>query len=420
MNKIKILILILISSIAFSQKNYKSIYSRFGVGEITPRGNSVNYSLGFAGIAYRNKQYLNTLNPASYSALDSMTFILDFGLNGKYTLLQTEDASENHYAANISYITIGFPITHHYFATLGIKPFSSSGYSITNTSDLKDNDGNIIGESSQNYTGEGDITQIFLGQSLKLLPNLSLGAHISYLYGNLNNSTTLTFPADYGAKNLLEENITYINDFYFDFGVQYTKSFNEKTHLNLGLIYGVKKRIKSQTYTTVKSFYGSTGSIDTLQNELTSRDKFVMPINIGVGMSLILENHYKFLFDYQFTDWKNAELFDKQNIENSFKTNLGLEIMPNHNSLHYANKISYRFGGYYKKSLIIVNDKPLNNFGITFGVGLPVRNLGTTFNFAFVLGQMGTTENGLVKENYLGFNISLSFLDKWFYKRKFD
>ena len=421
MNKI---ILTIISALlvlsSFAQKNYKSIYSRFGIGEIAPRGNSVNYSLGFAGIAYRNKLYLNSLNPASYTSLDSMTFILDFGLNGKFTYLQTETSSENHYAANISYITIGFPITRWYFTTLGMKPFSSSGYSITNNTEITDENGNVIGESSQNYTGEGDITQLYIGQAFKITPALSIGAHISYLYGKLNNITTLTFPAEYGAKNLNEQNKTYVNDFYFDFGAQYSIRLSEQTHLELGATYALRKKIASQTYSTVTSFYGSSGSLDTLDNRLTGRDGLTMPMQLGFGMSLTLQNRYRFLLDYQFTDWKNAKLFESQEIDNSFKTNLGIEILPDRNSLHYINKISYRIGGYYKKSLIIVNDKNLNNFGITFGFGLPVRNLGTTFNFAFVLGQMGTTENGLIKENFVGFNISLSFLDKWFYKRKFD
>ena len=421
MDKIKTSILIIITVITgFAQKNYTSIYSRFGIGELSPRGNSVNYSLGFAGIAYRNKVYLNSLNPASYTALDSMTFILDFGFNGKYTYLQTETVNENHYAANISYITIGFPITHWYFTTIGMKPFSSSGYSITNNTNVTDGNGNIITESTQNYTGEGDITQLYIGQAVKLTKKLSLGAHISYLYGKLNNITTLTLPAEFGGKNLNEQNKTYVNDFYFDFGTQYTHSFNQQTHLTIGVTYGLKKKISSQTYTTVTSFYGSSGRIDTLENTLTDRNKLIFPMYFGAGVSLILQNHYRFLFDYQFTDWKNSELFEKQDVDNSFKTNFGIEIMPNKNSLHYGNKISYRIGGYYKKSLIIVNNKNLKNFGITFGFGLPVRNLGTTFNFAFVLGQMGTTENGLIKENFVGFNISLSFLDKWFYKRKFD
>ncbi len=41
-------------------------------------------------------------------------------------------------------------------------------------------------------------------------------------------------------------------------------------------------------------------------------------------------------------------------------------------------------------------------------------------NLGFEYGQKGNTNMGLIKENYYGINIGLSFNDVWFKRRKFE
>ena len=99
----------------------------------------------------------------------------------------------------------------------------------------------------------------------------------------------------------------------------------------------------------------------------------------------------------------------------------GTEYIPDVEAIRgYHKLISYRVGGYYSNSYLMVNDYQLKDYGITFGVGLPVKTLKTSINVAFTLGTRGTTEYNLVKENYgiLTFNVTLH--DLWFRKRRFD
>ena len=418
--KLTFILSILIFSSSFSQKNYSSIYSRYGIGELAPKGYSNNYAMGFTGIAFRDKDYLNEKNVASYTAFDTMTVIFNFGVKGKYSNVVTSNVNENHYYANISNISIGFPVTKWYYAGVGMRPYSSTNYSITNITDLKDDNGDIITQTTQNYTGEGSINQFYLSQAFKLTKHISVGAHLSYLFGNIVNTTTLLFPADYGAKNMFEENKTYINDFNFDFAAQYYTKLSDDYRLTLGLTYEMQKNIASQTATTVQSYTGSGSSPDTIQSGNTGRNNLTLPMAIGGGFGIQYKKKYNFMVDYTFTNWKSAKFFEEVEVNNSSKINVGLEIIPYHNSLNYINRVKYRLGGYYKKSYVIVNDNQIQDFGITFGFGMPIRKTGTSFNFAFVLGKMGTPNNTLVTENYVGFNLSLSFMDKWFYQRKFD
>ena len=308
--KITFILSILIFSNSFSQKNYSSIYSRYGIGELIPQGYSNNFAMGFTGIALRDKGLLNDKNVASYTVFDTMTVIFNFGVNGKYSNVQAGEVSENHYYANISNISIGFPITRWYYAGIGMRPYSATNYSITNTTNLYDDNGDVITETTQNYTGIGSINQFYLSQAFKISKNFSVGAHISYLYGNIKNTTSLMFPADYGASNMFEENTTYVNDFYFDFAAQYYARISQDYRITLGLTYDVQKNIASQTSTTVQSYQGTSGAYnDTLESGGTGSNNIILPMAIGGGFGIQYKNKYNFMLDYTFTNWKSAKFF---------------------------------------------------------------------------------------------------------------
>ncbi|HNV52383.1 MAG TPA: hypothetical protein PKM28_05805, partial [Tenuifilaceae bacterium] len=80
----KALLVLAFSTLAYisnSQSlNTYSPYSRFGIGIMPNRGFTQNLGMGGVSQAIRNPYGINYLNPASYSAQDSMSFIFDFGV----------------------------------------------------------------------------------------------------------------------------------------------------------------------------------------------------------------------------------------------------------------------------------------------------------------------------------------------------
>ncbi len=62
----------------------------------------------------------------------------------------------------------------------------------------------------------------------------------------------------------------------------------------------------------------------------------------------------------------------------------------------------------------------IDDFGISFGLGLPLGNRLSNLNVGFEYGKKGTTSNGLLEENYFNFRLSLSLNDVWFKQRKID
>ena len=60
-----------------------SSYSRFGLGLLNDQAQGWNRAMGGVGVALPSGNKLNTMNPASYAHLDSLSFILDAGMSGK-------------------------------------------------------------------------------------------------------------------------------------------------------------------------------------------------------------------------------------------------------------------------------------------------------------------------------------------------
>ena len=68
-----------------------SPYSIYGIGDLHATGTAFNASMGGVGIATRNKRFVNTMNPASITARDSLSFMADFGLSGKFSVFSEGD-----------------------------------------------------------------------------------------------------------------------------------------------------------------------------------------------------------------------------------------------------------------------------------------------------------------------------------------
>ncbi len=112
----------------------------------------------------------------------------------------------------------------------------------------------------------------------------------------------------------------------------------------------------------------------------------------------------------------------------SNRISLGGYYLPKINSISsYWHRVTYRAGVRLEKTGLLVDGSGLNtnftqvnDFGMSFGLGLPLRQL-STVNMGFEFGKRGTTNNNLIQENYFNFRLSLSLTDtQWFQKRKID
>ena len=86
----------------------------------------------------------------------------------------------------------------------------------------------------------------------------------------------------------------------------------------------------------------------------------------------------------------------------------------------YYERINYRAGFRFEQSNLEIKNTRINDFGVSFGVGLPMKKSRSTINIAVEVGSQGTTNNGLIKDNYVRFTLGAAIQERWFQKRRFN
>ena len=103
-------VLIFIPLCLMAQNNTNSPYTRFGYGELGERSFGAGRAMGGVGYGLRSPKQINPLNPASYSCMDSLTFLFDFGVSGQLSWFQEGDNRQHDVNGNIDYIAMQFPV----------------------------------------------------------------------------------------------------------------------------------------------------------------------------------------------------------------------------------------------------------------------------------------------------------------------
>ena len=422
-NRLKLLFgLILFPTLLFGQfnNNTTSPYSRYGIGDLQDYTFGRTSAMGGAAIASRYNRQINLANPASYSAIDSLGFMFEIGMNGRGSKFSTDSMSSSTNDTNFQYFAMNFKVSKYVGAALGLKPFSDAGYDVTVIEDI-DN----VGNTYTRYYGAGTISRAFFGLGVSPIKNLSLGANLYYSFGLLNHSAVIYFLDDYDYYLVQQYRTLRISDFSFEFGAQATIPFGTDQKIIIGAVLENKPKYNGFTSDiTVKNItYGSTGEQDTLNFTEEEKGYIEYPVSFGIGLSYVKENVLEINADYFHQSWGKAKFFGE---ESSFLTDLnkfavGAEWIPDKFSIRgYLNRVSYRAGLTYKQSYLKFVNKQIDDIGITFGVGLPIYRSNSTINVAAEFGRSGTRENNLVLENYARLNVSVNLYDLWFIKRKFD
>ena len=87
------------------------------------------------GLAYglRNSHAVNMQNPASYSAVDSLTMLIDMGVSGQYTHFTEGSKKVNANTGTFDYAVASFRLMRHVGLAVGVVPYSNIGYNYKRT-----------------------------------------------------------------------------------------------------------------------------------------------------------------------------------------------------------------------------------------------------------------------------------------------
>ena len=159
------------------------------------------FNRGMNGLAYglREPNQVNYLNPASYSSVDSLTFVFDVGVSLQLTNFEENGKKVNARNADFEYAVATFRAARHLGVSFGILPFSNVGYSYSNTQRVNEMPSPTSANTSytNSYTGEGGLHQIYLGAGWEPFRGFSIGANLSYLWGNYTRSVVNSYSDAY-------------------------------------------------------------------------------------------------------------------------------------------------------------------------------------------------------------------------------
>jgi hypothetical protein len=416
-----------ISTSLFGQFNTYSPYTRFALGDLDKQGNAQNLGMGGTGLAIHEGNRINYLNPASFSALDSTTVYFDFGANTYRNRYQTEDYENIWWNMNLHHVAFASSMGKYFGMSAGITPYSSIGYNIKQ----EYNEYTHGMAMDTYYEGEGGIMNFYLGTSVKLLDRISLGVTMNYLMGKLSREAQIDFPMNSNYSSITSTETIDLRKPVFTLGLQYKEVFEDKFFFSLGGIYDFKATtevsneymVNNEFYTAQSSRLNDSVQIDPIYvlGQDTIFNTLTIPQKMGVGIAFGIPDILTITGDYYRQDWTNSMSGENYSTTKATSMHFGAEYTPDIKSIRgYHKLVTYRAGGYYSNSYLMVNQYQLEDYGITFGLGLPVKTLKSSINVAYTMGTRGTTEDNLVKENYgiLTFNVTLH--DLWFRKRRFD
>jgi hypothetical protein len=410
----------------FAQTTTSSPYSKFGLGDLT--GSLLPQSKSMGGISMGLRKLgaystLNVANPASYSSIALTTF--DLGANANFRQLNTAESSENNLNIALSHIAFGIPLNKRSALSFGLLPYSEIGYRYKNSSTIANTQVDYI------YGGEGGLSKVYLGYGISIIPNLSVGTNVSYLFGNLKQSRSTEFPQDVQALNSRQQTSNSISGLSLDYGVQYVIPMQKRSRMTIGYAGTATSKLNS-TNSTISSVYrkdfqsgnetlslGAPYTLDDVSNKLS------VPMTHTLGFAFEKINKLLLGADVSYSPWSTFQQGTvNPGLSDSYTISAGGQITPDVNAIsNYFKLIDYRLGLKYNKSYINTNNNNINQYALTVGLGLPLPANRLAFykiNFSTEIGKRGTLDNGLVHENYVNFSLGFTVNDKWFIKPKFD
>ncbi|HAH24771.1 MAG TPA: hypothetical protein DCL77_13630 [Prolixibacteraceae bacterium] len=410
-----VMVLIFCGISGYAQNNNTSSpYSRFGLGDLNPYGYGRSAAMGGAILGSRHAVQINSANPASYTANDSLSFIFDFGIDGTFSNYKSDNASRRTNDINFRYFSLSFPVTKWMGAGFGLQPFSDMGYDV-GFSTIDSISG--IGNTTQHYFGAGSTSKAYFGASIRPFKGLSIGANLNYIFGRLSKNTVFQF-ADAASFSYSKTEGIRLRDFTLTYGLQYDMQLKKNRYLTLGVTFE-----RQSDFTILYQSLALVGGTDTILGSSEAKQIMKMPSTYGVGLSYNQVNKLEINADYYHAGWSKSSFPGKINemVTDQDRFSAGFEYIPDAASIRsYVKRVKYRAGAHYENSYLMLNNQQINETGVSFGLGLPLPKSKSTANFAIEVGKRGTTKYDLVKNNYAKVSLYLNFYDYWFIKRKFD
>ena len=407
-----------------------SPYSMYGLGTLADQSQGFNRAMGGLSMGLRGGTIVNMLNPASYSAVDSLTMIFDMGVSGQITNFKEGGVSMNRKTAGFDYATALFRVMPKMGVSVGVMPFTNIGYAF--------NYSERVGETSTSsvmaYEGDGGLSQAYLGIGYQVLKCLSIGANFSYFWGYYDKELVITTSDSY-VNTVTKSYEANISSYKIDLGVQFQKPINTNNMLTVGATVGIGHKLGADAKLSTIILNPQTSDSGEENTEL--KDAFSLPTTFSVGATWAHKKSLTVGADYSLQKWGSLEfpysndLNDRYEMSGSalldrHKVTIGADWIPEPNPMvrrSFLKSIHYKFGASYATPYYNIRggEKGPSEFSLSAGFAIPIINSWNNRSLLNISAQWVNSQMpNYIKENSFRINIGLTFNERWFAKWKVD
>lgn len=425
------------------QTGTNSPYGRYGYGPLSYPSLGASESMGGISYGLRRSQQVNPGNPASYTKLDTLSFVFDFGISGQMSRFSDAQQKYDYYNGNLEYVTMQFPLFKNMAGSIGLLPYSKVGYNYGNARSLT----NIIYQET--YRASGGLSRLYAGFAYQPFKFLSIGANISYLFGNTYYSNVIIPLTSPGALVGEQRSSYNFRSYKLDFGVQYTHEFDKDNRVVFGAVYSPKISAKNDLLISNKLYQTDPNTlvnpaanvIEVIRDDTLRSQVFELPHTFGLGATYS-NNHILVGLDGTLQKWKDlrypAELDGLQagnRYNDVYKVNAGFEYVADAMSRNFWRTLRLRAGVSYANSYTNVSVYNPNNhslagiagykeYGANIGLGIPLKNAITgkqsMINIGFTYNTKRPENEFMIKEDLFKISVNMNINELWFFKHQFN
>lgn len=438
------ILLCLLPYVLFSQKVENDPYSRYGLGELSDQEISGYRSMGHMSIANVDRFHINLNNPASVALLGTAAY--EVGANAKNATYKEGSKSAKNWGGSFDYIALGFPLKnpineaytterskYRLGMALGLNRYSRTAYNISSLDSIEG-----IGNFERSYSGNGGTYKFHWSNGISY-KNLAVGIDLSYLFGNITSSKDIIFKDLENAFNNFYNKYYHMNAFGLNLGAIYHLQLNAKQakdnpsiplrSLRFGLTLSPGFGFSSQKDELIitRQLIGTTTILaDTITDVYDQAGKGKLPLEIGGGVMYQAGEKSCVGIEFKYGGWSkyyNEATGEKAgSLNNSFQIAMGGYVRPSYKSYtSFWKRAFYKYGAYYRQDPRVVADKQVDQYGVTFGTGLPFvfQRKVAHADIGVDIGKKGS--GTIIEENYIKINFGFTFNDdEWFIKRKYN
>ena len=143
-----------------------------------------------------------------------------------------------------------------------------------------------------------------------------------------------------------------------------------------------------------------------------------LPLAAALGMAIKFSSRFMIGGDIDYQNWQDGYELNGQRIpgiQNSFRIGAGLERGPTSDRFaSYFQKMTLRAGAFYGQLNNLSDGNPVNEYGLTFGLGLPIIVNRNQIDISAEVGQRGDVNLNFIEEMFFRIGFSVSTNELWF------